>query len=149
MFIDKFAANFPFNQEAFVPRVALVVDDSMLIRHTVCRFLEERGYATECASNGVEALEILKTLLPDVIITDLQMPRMDGNQLIERLKAQARTASIPIVVLKGKDSINDAAFDPRADCAIYKDIEIVANLDYALKRTLKKTTTHSRTASAS
>lgn len=149
MFIDKFAANFPLNQEVFVPRIALVVDDSMLIRHTVCRFLEERGYSTECASNGVEALEILKTILPDVIITDLQMPKMDGNQLIEKLKAQAKTASIPIVVLKGKDSINDATYDQRADRAIYKDIDIVANLDDALDRTLEKPLKHTRTASAS
>ena len=117
-----------------MPRIALVVDDSMLIRHTVCRFLEERGYAAEAASDGIEALEILKTVLPDLIITDLLMPKMDGNQLIEKLKGSPQTTNIPIVVLKGKDSKNDAAFDPRADCSIYKDIDIVANLDGALKK---------------
>lgn len=127
-----------FDPEYLVPRVALVVDDSMLIRHTVCRFLEDRGFAAESASNGVEALEILKTVLPDLIITDLQMPEMDGNQLIEKLKSSPKTATIPIVVLKGKDSLNDATYDPRADCAIFKDIDIVANLDEALKRTLDK-----------
>jgi hypothetical protein len=60
-------------------------------------------------------------------------------------------------VLKGKDSINDATYDPRADCAIYKDIDIVANLDEALKQTLKRTSEgtspkpakHPPTASAS
>ena len=149
MFIDKFAPSFPIDQEIFLPRIALVVDDSMLIRHTVCRFLEDRGFVTECASNGAEALEILKTVLPDVIITDLQMPNMDGNQLIERLKTQVKTANIPIVVLKGKGPVTDATYDPRADCAIYKDIGIVANLDEALKRTLKKPPEHPRTANAS
>ena len=133
MFIDKFAPAYPPQDlELFVPRVALVVDDSMLIRHTVCRFLEERGFAAEAASNGVEALEILKTVLPDVIITDLQMPKMDGNQLIEKLKASPKTAQIPIVVLKGKDSLNDASYDPRADCAIFKDIDIETQLQKAL-----------------
>ena len=121
-----------------MPRVALVVDDSMLIRHTVCRFLEERGYVTECASNGAEALELLKTVLPCVIITDLLMPKMDGNQLIERLKASAQTRNIPIVVLKGKDSAGRAAFDARADCSIFKDIDIASSLDEALKKTLAK-----------
>jgi CheY-like chemotaxis protein len=134
MFIDT-VWQFPWtDQEDHVPRVALVVDDSMLIRHTVCRFLEERGFAAESASNGVEALEILKTLLPDLIITDLLMPKMDGNQLVEKLKASPQTKNIPIVVLKGKDSKNEAAYDPRADCAIFKDIDIVANLDGALKK---------------
>ena len=46
--------------------VALVVDDSMLIRHTVCRFLEERGFAVEAASNGLDALETLKRIRPDL-----------------------------------------------------------------------------------
>jgi len=45
-----------------MPGVALIVDDSMVIRHTVSRFLEERGYAVEAASNGMEALEILKRI---------------------------------------------------------------------------------------
>ena len=51
--------------------VALVVDDSMLIRHTVCRFLEERGFAVESATNGQDALEILKRVQPHIIVTDM------------------------------------------------------------------------------
>ena len=58
---------------------ALVVDDSMLIRHTVCRYLEERGFAVETAANGQEALETLKRLQPDLIITDMHMPKMGGT----------------------------------------------------------------------
>ena len=56
---------------SFNSKTALVVDDSMLIRHAVCRFLEERGFAVESATNGVEALEVLTTFFPDIIITDL------------------------------------------------------------------------------
>jgi CheY-like chemotaxis protein len=58
----------------------------MLIRHTVCRFLEERGYAVESATNGVDALERLKEIRPDILITDMMMPKMDGSQLITELK---------------------------------------------------------------
>ena len=47
------------NKDA-IPKTALVVDDSMLIRHSVCRFLEERGFIVEAATNGVEALECLE-----------------------------------------------------------------------------------------
>jgi CheY-like chemotaxis protein len=113
-------------------RVALVVDDSMLIRHTVCRFLEERGFAVESATNGQEALEILKTVLPDLIITDMQMPKMGGNELITSLKASLQTANIPIVVLQGRKTSGDTSTETRANYIIYKDIEIVAQLERAL-----------------
>ena len=83
-------------------RVALVVDDSMLIRHSVCRFLEERGFIVEAATNGQEAIEILGTVLPDIVITDLQMPKMTGSELITRLKEKPLTANIPVVVLAGR-----------------------------------------------
>ena len=69
-----------------MPAVALVVDDSMLIRYTVCRSLEERGFAVESATNGVEALQILERVHPDVIVTDMQMPKMSGGELITALK---------------------------------------------------------------
>ena len=78
--------------------VALVVDDSMLIRHTVCRFLEERGFTVESATNGQEALEALKTVRPDIIITDIQMPKMSGSELITAVKNNPGLASIPIVM---------------------------------------------------
>jgi len=113
-------------------QVALVVDDSMLIRHTVCRFLEDRGFAVESATNGVEALEMLKDLVPDVIITDLQMPKMDGHQLIEVLKSRPDTAHIPIVVLAGKLQPVDAKPAPYAGHVIYKDIDIEAQLQRVL-----------------
>ena len=138
MNIDTVAAIFPEDLETFLPRVALVVDDSMLIRHTVCRFLEERGFTAEIATNGMEALEVLKHLAPDLIITDLKMPKMDGNELIDKLKSRSETKDIPIIVLKGKSAKGDAEYDPRADVAIYKDIEIVAQLDAGLKIALSK-----------
>ncbi len=79
----------------------------MLIRHTVCRFLEERGFAVESATNGVDALEMLKTIAPDFIITDLQMPKMDGYQLIDVLRSRTETANIPIIILAGKQHAGD------------------------------------------
>ncbi len=115
-------------------RKALVVDDSMLIRHTVCRFLEERGFAVESASNGLEALEILTSLRPDVIITDLVMPTMQGGELIARLKSDPRTAAIPVVILAGRARGDQSEEpDPRAQFVIYKDIDIEQQLDKAIQ----------------
>lgn len=116
-------------------RFALVVDDSMLIRHSVCRYFEDRGFAVESATNGQEALEILENVRPDVIITDLQMPKLDGCQLIKALKSNPETSKIPIVVLSGRKSENSAA-DTAADYVIFKDIDIESQLQQVLKSAL-------------
>jgi twitching motility two-component system response regulator PilH len=110
---------------------ALVVDDSMLIRYTVCRSLEERGFAVESATNGVEALQLLERLQPDLIVTDMEMPKMSGGELITALKKNPRTAQIPIIIVAGRASGFDEK-ENRADFAIHKDIDIEAQLAKAL-----------------
>jgi CheY-like chemotaxis protein len=112
--------------------VALVVDDSMLIRHTVCRFLEERGFQVESATNGQEALETLKRVRPDIIVTDMQMPKMNGTELITALKKEPPTAGIPIVIVAGRQSGFNKD-EKRADFAIFKDIDIEEQLAKALE----------------
>jgi CheY-like chemotaxis protein len=118
--------------------VALVVDDSMLIRYTVCRFLEERGFTVESATNGVEALQILERVHPHLIVTDMQMPKMSGSELITALKSKPGTANIPIIIVAGRASGFDQK-EKRANFAIYKDIDIQGQLDKALDAVMKKT----------
>lgn len=117
--------------------VALVVDDSMLIRYTVCRFLEERGFAVESATNGVEALQILERARPDLIVTDMQMPKMSGSELITALKQNPATANIPIIIVAGRASGFDEK-ENRANFAIYKDIDIQGQLEKALDTVMGK-----------
>ncbi|MGD0270749.1 MAG: response regulator [Candidatus Sulfotelmatobacter sp.] len=117
--------------------VALVVDDSMLIRYTVCRFLEERGFAVESATNGVEALQILERVRPDLIVTDMQMPKMSGSELITALKQNPATANIPIIIVAGRASGFDEK-ENRANFAIYKDIDIQGQLEKALDTVMGK-----------
>ena len=107
----------------------------MLIRHTVCRFLEERGHSVESASNGEEALAIVKRMRPDIVITDMQMPRMGGSELITALKSQPETATIPVIIVAGKNS-GFEAHEHRANFAIFKDIDIEAQLEKALEAVL-------------
>jgi CheY-like chemotaxis protein len=114
-----------------MPAVALVVDDSMLIRYTVCRHLEQRGFTVESATNGVEALAILERVRPDVIVTDMQMPKMSGSELITELKKNPKTADIPIIIVAGRTSGFDES-ETRANFAIYKDIDIQSQLEKAL-----------------
>jgi len=117
--------------------LAPVVDDSMLIRYTVCRFLEERGFAVESATNGVEALQVLARVQPDLIITDVKMPRMSGTELISALKSKPETAKIPIIIVAGRGSGFDTS-EKRADFAIYKDIDIESQLQKGLEKVLGK-----------
>ena len=114
-----------------MPDVALVVDDSMVIRHTVSRFLEERGFAVESASNGLEALEILKRVQPALLITDMQMPAMSGSELISVLKSKPETAAIPILILTGRSSGLNGS-ENRAEFTIFKDIDVQVQLEKAL-----------------
>jgi len=111
----------------------------MLIRYTVCRFLEERGFAVESATNGVEALQALEKVKPDLIVTDMQMPQMSGSELITALKARPETATIPIIIVAGRASSFDEN-EKRADFAIYKDIDIECQLGKALDALMKKST---------
>ncbi|HSY89861.1 MAG TPA: response regulator [Candidatus Binatus sp.] len=117
--------------------VALVVDDSMLIRYTVCRFLEQRGFAVESATNGVEALEVLTRVQPTLIVTDMQMPKISGSELITALKNKPETAGIPIIIVASRASGFDET-EKRANFAIYKDIDIEAQLGKALDAVLAK-----------
>ncbi|HTU42006.1 MAG TPA: response regulator [Candidatus Aquilonibacter sp.] len=123
--------------------VALVVDDSMLIRYTVCRFLEERGFTVESATNGIEALQILERIRPDLIVTDMQMPKMTGSDLITVLKKKPATASIPIIIVAGRASGFDEE-EKRADFAIYKDIDLQGQMEKALDAVMRKA--HSQNA---
>ncbi len=113
--------------------LALVVDDSMLIRHTVCRYLEERGWTVETVVDGAEAVQALEHLRPSLIVTDMMMPRMTGSELITELKKRPETAGIPIIILCGRNSEREAkANEKRANYAIYKDIDVLTQLDQAM-----------------
>ncbi len=125
-----------------MPLVVLVVDDSMLIRHTVCRFLEQRGFSVASATNGQEALEVLNQIRPDLIITDILMPKMGGVELITALKSDPKTAAIPVVIVARKQS-GLKKTDDRADFTIFKDIDIEIQLEKALQQVLgNKSATH-------
>jgi CheY-like chemotaxis protein len=120
-----------------MPTVALVVDDSMLIRFTVCRFLEERGFTVESASNGVEAMQLLARISPGLVVTDLDMPQMSGTELISALKANPETALIPIIVVAGRSGRAKQS-ETHADFTIYKDIDIESQLEKAISVVLGK-----------
>jgi CheY-like chemotaxis protein len=114
-------------------RSALVVDDSMVIRHSVSRYFEHRGFSVESAGNGAEALQILNSFHPDVIVTDLQMPEVDGLQFITLLKGNPVTSGIPIVVLAARRQGASTVPNAPGDYLIFKDIDVQSQLQSVLK----------------
>ena len=77
----------------------LAVDDSLTMRELLRSALSTAGYAVTLASDGREALDRLAETPPDVIVTDLNMPRLDGFGLIEAVRSGQKSARVPILVL--------------------------------------------------
>jgi twitching motility two-component system response regulator PilG len=88
-------------------RLILAVDDSSTVRKLVATTLERHGYRVLTASDGMQALARLNEEVPDLILLDITMPRMDGYQVCKIIKQNAYTKSIPVVMLSGKDGFFD------------------------------------------
>ena len=91
----------PMEVEARVP-VVLVVDDSLTVRKITTRLLEREGYKALTAKDGLDALQILSDANPDVILLDIEMPRMDGFEFTKTIKADNRQSHIPIIMITSR-----------------------------------------------
>jgi signal transduction histidine kinase/FixJ family two-component response regulator len=80
----------------------LVADDNADMRDYVTRLLRERGWAVDAVVNGRDALLAARTQMPDVVLTDIMMPELDGVQLLRALRDDPRTRSIPIILLSAR-----------------------------------------------
>ena len=93
-------------QEAidFVPEEKLVVlvDDSISVRKFVGRMLEKAGYRVKLAADGLEALEIVTQTRCDLVVTDLEMPRTNGYELLSHLRQDPQTRNIPVMVVTSR-----------------------------------------------
>ena len=84
-----------------VPLV-LVVDDSITVRRVTQRLLHREGYRVALAADGLQALERLAEELPGVVLSDIEMPRMDGFDLVRNMKADPRLAGLPIITITSR-----------------------------------------------
>jgi CheY-like chemotaxis protein len=102
--------------------LVLVVEDYQDAREMYAAYLEFSGYRVAEASNGIEAIEKTKELMPDIILMDLALPRMDGWEATRRLKLDERTRHIPIVALTGHalDGHADGAREAGCDAFVTK-----------------------------
>lgn len=119
------------------PRRILVVDDEAQITRVLRTSLSSQGYDIRVANDGNTALEIMKDWTPDLVITDLAMPNMDGLELCRKLRPSTR---IPIIVLsvRGEERTKVQALDAGADDYVTKPFgieELLARVRVSLRRT--------------
>ena len=90
-----------------VGKTILVVDDSPTVRKLIAGKLEKSGHKVVCAVDGVDALARLSEGLPDLVLLDITMPRMDGYEVCKQIRANPDAQNLPVVMISGKDGFFD------------------------------------------
>ena len=121
------------------PKKILVADDNEIIVKILCNIIEAENYLTITAKNGLEALKLAVQERPDLIVTDLIMPEMDGVTLIKKLKSQLATRYIPVIMFTAKDEVDSEVevIDAGADDYIVKPVDpkrFMARVNRLLRR---------------
>jgi two-component system KDP operon response regulator KdpE len=125
----------------------LVVDDEPQITRVLRRSLSSKGYEVQVAEDGEEALDVFRKWNPDIVITDLFMPRMGGLELCRRIR---KTSQVPILILsvKGEERAKVEALDTGADDYVTKPFgmdELFARIRVALRRSSLPANTETET----
>jgi two-component system chemotaxis sensor kinase CheA len=116
----------------------LVVDDSLMVRELQRSILERAGYQVQTANDGREALAMLTEHPPDLVITDIEMPNVDGIALTTNIRSHPRLANIPVLIVTSRTNEDDhrRGLDAGADALIVKSAFDEASLLAAVSRLL-------------
>ena len=107
-----------------MPAKILVVEDNTDSRDMLTFWLKAEGFKVSCAENGKEALKLLAVERPELIITDISMPVMDGIELIKKLREQPELKTIPVLVISAfRSGIVGEALQAGADAATAKPLQ--------------------------
>jgi two-component system, cell cycle sensor histidine kinase and response regulator CckA len=114
------------------PHDILIVEDSLTQTEQLKFTLEENGYLTRCARNGVEALTLLKQRKPLLVISDINMPQMDGYELCRRIRADAALADLPVILLTSLSDADDVVLG--LECGADNFVTKPHDNDYLISR---------------
>jgi DNA-binding LytR/AlgR family response regulator len=114
----------------------LIIEDDTNLRNVITELFSENGFNVLSANNGVEGIKLAKKFIPDIIISDLLMPGMDGFRVKEILSEDRITSTIPFVYLTGQNEIKDMrrGMELGADDYIVKPVKAGILLELILKR---------------
>jgi two-component system sensor histidine kinase and response regulator WspE len=105
--LGKLASEAAAEHHSRAPKRVLVVDDSITVRELERQLLESRGYTVDVAVDGLDGWNAVRSAHYDLIVSDIDMPRMDGIALVRHIKEDTRLQSIPVVVVSYKDREED------------------------------------------
>ncbi len=117
----------------------LIVDDDITLRTALIRYLQNRGYSVQEASSGAEALNLFEQNPPDVVVSDVIMPEMDGLEFCRRLRATRSGQLVPFIFLSSRKDVEDRVQGHQmgADDYLVKPFdpkELVAKIEAQLER---------------
>lgn len=92
----------PVEQAPIKKQTVLVVDDSLTMRKVLGRLMEREGFEVLTAKDGIEAVQMLKETTPDIVLSDIEMPRMDGFGLVRNIRDDAKTKNTPIIMISSR-----------------------------------------------
>jgi len=130
-------------EEDQVEKVVMVVDDSVTVRKVTGRFLEREGFRVITAKDGVEALQLLQDHIPDVMLLDIEMPRMDGFEVAKNIRTSSRLRDIPIIMITSRtgEKHREHAFELGVDKYMgkpYQEDLLLSNIQELIKSSAKK-----------
>jgi len=99
--------------------VALVVDDSLSARRALVQVMEDAGYDVRAARDGLEAVEIAQGKRPDIVLADMEMPRMNGIELTSHLRARPETADLPVIMITSRSTAKHRQQAEAAGVSVY------------------------------
>src|SRR5208337_2427170 len=105
--LQKLSAERTAQETVHGPRRILVVDDSITVRELERQLLENQGYVVDTAVDGVDGWNTLRSGHYDLVVSDIDMPRMDGIQLVSQIKQDSRLRAIPVIIVSYKDREED------------------------------------------
>ncbi len=115
------------------PPLVMIVDDSLTVRKITSRTLTREGFDVVAAKDGIDALQLLADRTPDVILLDIEMPRMDGFEFMKTIKGDAKYAHIPVIMITSRtaEKHRNRAKELGVDLYLgkpYQEEELIRNL---------------------
>ncbi len=111
----------------------VIADDELFIRQTYQAGFADAGYEIFVAEDGIEALKLIKEEIPDLILLDLIMPRMDGFEVLKNLRSDEKLHTIPVMVLSNLSQPSDEEEVKKLGA-----IDFIVKSDYSLDQILEK-----------